>query len=321
MEEEKEEKEEREQELPDKPIRSVSEKPLGWRVILREAFQHAFRARVAEAGASMAYYTLFSLFPLLLILITVESYILDETIIEQELLMLATEIFPISQDLLVSNFEKLLDIRGQVGSVATIGLLWSATAAFHTLIVNINRAFPDADPHSYLQGRFFALILAGVLSFMLMFTVLTSTVLHLFQHHQLPFMGYSIEQISRWANLSQWAPLMIRLATFYSLYRFIPQAQVRNRAALTGALATVVVSEIVTRSFIEYLRSGIAIFSVVYGSLGAIITLMLWIFLSSIVILFGAHISAAVSRGMQERNVATLDLRKWSKMTGKEARK
>ena len=86
------------------------------------------------------------LLPLLLILITVESYILDETLIEQELLTLVTEVFPISQELLINNFEKLLQVRGKVGSIATIGLLWSATAAFHTLIVNINRAFPDADP-------------------------------------------------------------------------------------------------------------------------------------------------------------------------------
>jgi membrane protein len=298
----------------DLPKTRAPEKPLSWRVIMREAFQHAFEARVAEAAASMAFYTLFSLFPLLLILITVESYILDETIIEQELLTLATEVFPISQELLITNFEKLLDTRGQVGTIAIVGLLWSATAAFHTLIININRAFPNADPHSYLRGRFFALILAGILSFVLMFTVLTSTVLHLFQHYELPLMGYSIEQISRWANLSRWAPLMIRLATFYSLYRFIPQTLVRNRAALTGALSTVVVSEIVTRSFTAYLRSGITLFSIVYGSLGTIISLMLWIYLSSMVILFGAHISAAVSRGMEERNVATWKLNNWSKI-------
>jgi membrane protein len=286
----------------------ASLKPLGWRVILREAFQHAFEARMAEAAASMAYYTLFSLFPLLLVLITVESYILDDTIIEQELLTLATEVFPISQELLITNFEKLLDMRGQVGSIAILGLLWSATAAFHTLIINVNRAFQEADTRSYLRGRFFALILAGVLSFALMFVVLTSTVLHLFQHYQLPLMGYSIEQISRWANLSRWTPWMIRLVTFYSLYRFIPKTKVRNRAALTGALATVVVSEVVTRAFTTYLRSGVSMFSIVYGSLGTIISLMLWMYMSSIVILFGAHISAAINRGMGPRTKSLKNL-------------
>ena len=256
----------------------------------------------------MAYYTLFSLFPLLLILITVESYILDDAIIEQELLTLATEVFPVSQKMLISNFESLLTMRGQVGSIAIVGLLWSATAAFHTLIVNINRAFQEADTRSYLRGRFFALILAGVLSFVLMFVVLTSTVLHLFQHYQLPLMGYSIEQISRWANLSRWTPWMIRLATFYSLYRFIPKTQVRNRAALTGALTTVVISEGFTRVFTVYLRSGVALYSIVYGSLGTIISLMLWMYMSSIVILFGAHISAAINRGMGPRRMSLKDL-------------
>jgi membrane protein len=286
----------------------AAKKPAGWRVILKEAFQHAIQARLAEAAASMAYYTLFSLFPLLLVLITVESYILDDTIIEQELLTLATEVFPISQELLINNFERLLAIRGQVGSIAIVGLLWSATAAFHTLILNINRAFPEADARGYLRGRFFALVLAGVLSFVLMFVVLASTVLHLFQHHQLPLMGYSIDQISRWANLSRWAPLMIRLATFYSLYAFIPKTQVRNRAALSGALVTVLVSEGVTRAFTIYLSSGVALYSIVYGSLGAIISLMLWMYMSSIVILFGAHISAAINRVMGPRKVPLITL-------------
>ena len=194
-----------------------------------------------------------------------------------------------------------------MGSIAIVGLLWSATAAFHTLILNINRAFPEADTRGYLRGRFFALILAGVLSIVLMFVVLTSTVLHLFQHYQLPLMGYSIEQINLWANLSRWAPLMIRLATFYSLYAFIPKTQVRNRAALGGALATVVVSEGFTRVFTIYLRSGVALYSIVYGSLGAIITLMLWIYMSSIVILFGAHISAAINRVMGPRKIADVE--------------
>jgi membrane protein len=72
--------------------------------------------------------------------------------------------------------------------------------------------------------------------------------------------------------------------------------QVRCLAALWGALVAPLGRELITDAFGWYLGSGLARYELLYGSPGAIVALMLWIYLSSWVALFGAQMSAAVAR-------------------------
>jgi membrane protein len=76
---------------------------------------------------------------------------------------------------------------------------------------------------------------------------------------------------------------------------------VRWWEAFWGALVATLAGEIATRGFTWYLSSGIVQYELVYGSLGAIVALMLWIYIGGWIVLFGAHLSAAVARGRRGR--------------------
>jgi len=88
------------------------------------------------------------------------------------------------------------------------------------------------------------------------------------------------------------------------LYRWVPSALVRWPEATVGALVATGAMEVTTRGFSWYLRSGLARYELIYGSLGAVVALLLWIYLNSLILLFGAHLSAAVAfcTGRTQRN-------------------
>jgi membrane protein len=77
--------------------------------------------------------------------------------------------------------------------------------------------------------------------------------------------------------------LLLRLALFWGLYRWVPNAQVNAWAAFWGAVVATAGWELATNGFAFYLSSGLASYELVYGSLGTIVGLMFWIYLGSLV--------------------------------------
>jgi membrane protein len=83
---------------------------------------------------------------------------------------------------------------------------------------------------------------------------------------------------------------------FLALYRWTPSAEVGWKGAIVGALIAALSWELVKGGFTWYVGSGMVRYELVYGSLGAVAALLFWIYISSTITLFGAHLSAAVGR-------------------------
>ncbi len=265
--------------------------------ILRIAFQRFNEARAPEAAAGMAYYALFSLFPLLLALVAAGSFVLKRDQVYQELIGVVPEAFPISRELIERNIKRVLELRGTVGIVGLIGLLWSGMGVFTALAHNINRAWPYAEPRSFLRRRLVALGMIGTLAVLLILSLLSTSVLNLLPQLQVPLWDrLTIYETLLWAALSNLIPWLFAFLLFLALYRWVPNTEVKWRAAFWGALVAALAWKIAANILAWYISSGLARYELVYGSLGAVVALMLWIYLSSWITLFGAHLSAAVAR-------------------------
>jgi membrane protein len=90
-------------------------------------------------------------------------------------------------------------------------------------------------------------------------------------------------------------PLVVSAAVFFGLYKWVPRAQVSWRIALWGALFAAAATQILNLGFVWYLGSGLAGYERLYGPLTAIIVLLVWFYLTVVVILFGAHFCAALA--------------------------
>ncbi|RME76810.1 MAG: YihY/virulence factor BrkB family protein [Chloroflexi bacterium] len=251
--------------------------------------------QASEAAAAITYYTLFSLFPLLLLLIVVASSILKSPDIQDQVMKAVGEFFPGSQELVASNIQQVLQLRSTVGAASIVGLLWGATGVFSVLTQNISEAWRNARRRHFVKVRLISLLMVGSLVGLLVLAQVLSTATNLLSRFDIPVWGsLLLQRTDFWRHVLKWTPVGVIFTAFFLMYWWGPNTRVRWQEAFWGALVTTLGWELLKRAFVWYLASGFARQRLVYGSLGAVIALMLWIYLSSQVILFGAHISAAI---------------------------
>lgn len=264
--------------------------------VIRGAILTFNLAKGAEAASSIAYYTLFSIFPLLLSIVAVGSFFIDRTMVENLLLKFLPTVIPVSQEFILSNIQQVFELRGAVSSLALLGLLWSATAVFTTIIRNINAAWPAAAPHSFIRMRLLSLAIIAAMAVLLILSSFSLTIRQVLLNLGLDI-DYSV--ISTFLSsyfFTKVFPILIRILIFFGLYYMVPQIKVKRISALTGAVITTIAWHAITNLFGAYLASGMAKYEIVYGSLGKMIALLAWIYFSGWIILFGAHLTSSIDR-------------------------
>jgi membrane protein len=265
--------------------------------IVKDAIDSFSKARGSEAAAGMAYYAIFSLFPLLLALVAIGSLVLDRQQIMDQVISLVSQVFPISRGLIKQNLQQVVQLRGAVGLISLIGATWSATGVFTVLSRNINRAWTDAAPRNFLENRLVALGMVGVLVLLLGLSVASTAAFNVLAQLRVPLGGgISIYQTPLWTIGSMLVPWLFVFSLFLSLYHWVPNEHVPWPAAFWAALVVAAAWQIGANGFAWYVSSGLARYQLVYGSLGAIVALMFWIYLGSWLTFFGAHLGAALAR-------------------------
>ena len=260
--------------------------------ILQTAIRTFTEKQAAQASAGLAYYTFFSIFPLILAFVAGGSYFLDSHQVFSTVTQFIQQALPISRQVINENLEEILEERGTAGIISLLILLWSASGMFTNLAYNINLAWPRARRRNFLQSRLVGLWmivgLIGLIVFSLLLSWLTA---------RLPFMNLDqaspavLIMLRIISALGSW--LMIFLV-FLTLYRWIPRLRVPWNATLWGALIASLAWKVVTAGFGWYLGSGFGQYQLVYGSLGAIVAFLFLIYIISMITLFGAHLSAAI---------------------------
>jgi membrane protein len=267
--------------------------------ILKNALATFSETRASQAAASLAYYAIFSLFPLLLVLIAGGSYFLNSQQVYQNVTRLVQEAIPVSPQLINENLQQVLNARRAVGIIGLLTLLWSASGFFTGLAYNINLAWPDASRRNFLEKRLVGLGMIAGLSGLLILSLTLDWATSL-----IPFLNAgsaSFPSLDLWmlfSNLASWLTIFL---LFLALYRWVPDTHVHWSATFWGALVTSIAWKVATTDFSWYLRSGLGRYQLVYGSLGAIVALLFLIFIVSMITLFGAHLCAAIDRWKNEQ--------------------
>lgn len=264
--------------------------------ILKGSFLTFTMTKGAESSAALAYYTLFSLFPLLLIFVSVGSFFVDKSVVEKTLIDLLPSMLPISQDFIVTNVQEIFINRGAITILAFLGLIWSATAVFTVVMRNINSAWPGAAPRSYLRMRLLSLAVVVALALLLILSIFTITLKNLLINFGLSQAVDSMGAIFSSPVTGAVFGTSIRVFIFFGLYYWTPQIKVKKVAAIIGAVVTAFLWQLISILFSAYLSSGMAGYEVIYGSLGKIVALLAWVYFSALTVLFGAHLTSSIDR-------------------------
>jgi membrane protein len=107
--------------------------------------------------------------------------------------------------------------------------------------------------------------------------------------------GISLDHSNLYKWINATVPWVLSFLTFWGLYKFIPNTLVKWHYALWGAVFSSVIWNIATNIFSWVISSGIANYEKLYGSLGAVIAFLTWIYITATITLIGAHLSAAIA--------------------------
>jgi membrane protein len=273
----------------------IDQRLKGWPTLLVRTGLAFDQDEGAVVSRSIAYYALFSLFPLLLVLISAASSILADEEALQIVIELFERVLPISADLARESIEQALAARGTVNIIAGLGLLWSATGVFTAMYRAVNKAWGNPKSRLFLKEKLFGLAVVLIVGLILLGTTLLSTAASVLQRWDGTIFGWQPfarpEMVALWGNLSTFVPPVISVVTFIILYRTIPLNRVSWRDVWLGGLIAGLIWEAARQIYAWYLAN-VATHSLIYGSVGVIIGFLLWAYLSAMILLIGAEFTA-----------------------------
>lgn len=257
-----------------------------WRGIYR------FTKHGPGEAAALSYYAIFSFFPLMLLVLVIIGTLLGPAAARDQIDGVLRLFLPEStSDFLQYNIAETLKQRQSFGLVAGITLLWSSLGLFSNLSSSLSKTFRDEKGPNTIQKRIAGLMMMLALGGMLAVSLITTLLFGLLD----VFLFFSD---SSWLTMGALiVPLSLDVAIFAFLYRYIPRRKVRWDAIWVAAFLSGGAWEIGKRLFRWYLDN-MASYSLVYGSVATIIVLMLWAYLSGLIVILGAEICVALDDWM-----------------------
>lgn len=259
-----------------------------------DLFKNFTEDEVPGLAAQMSYFFLLALFPLLIFLVTLVGYL---PIDHQALLETMSGLVPAdSMALIESNLEQVVDSSGGgLLSVGIIGTLWSASNGIKAIMQSLNKAYDVEENRSFLVGRLIAILLLISMLILIIVALLLPIFGRAIGIYVFSFFDASDRFIDIWNTLRWVISSSIFFIVFMYLYRLAPNAKVHLKDVIYGALFATIGWQLVSFGFSFYVNN-FGNYSATYGSLGGVIILMFWFYLSGIIIITGGEINALTAR-------------------------
>ena len=251
------------------------------------------RNNCSYVAAGIAYWALFSLFPLSLAAISIIGFLYPTPLEQGRVAERLVQQIPVSGDYLAGLVAEVARSRGVLGALAVVGLLLSGAKVFASVRRGINHAWNTGSPHTFLVARGIDLVLLLATALLAILSVaFTTNALGLSMPFAVPE-GPGARLTLR--LLSELATLIFAFWVFALLYRFIPNTRVVWRDIWLGALLASVLFTAVRFGLIWFVVTFNG-FNLVYGSLGTFMAVLAWAYFSSQALMWGAQVSATYSR-------------------------
>jgi membrane protein len=266
----------------------------GWSDILWRTYREMQSDRLLSIAGGVAFFVLLAIFPAVTALVSAYGLFFNASTIANNLSLL-DDMVP--ANVLAIVHEQAVRIAANGGGTLSIGIvvgilvsLWSATSGVKAMIDALNVIYEQKENRSFIKLNLVALAftLAGFAAFLLAVAAIVVLPLIL-SPIGLGSLTETLTRIARWPVLS--VVLLIGLAV---LYRYGPDRRAaRWQWVTTGSVLAAVMWIAVSFLFSWYLTS-FANYNATYGSLGAVVGLMMWLWISTIVVLLGAELNAEI---------------------------
>jgi membrane protein len=274
----------------------------GWKDILRRTYQGMLSDRLLTIAGGVAFFALFALFPAITALVSVYGMFFDASTITQSLSM-ADDVVP--SDVLNLVTQQATRIASQSHGALTLGIVggllvtfWSSIGGVKAMIDALNVIYEQDERRGFFQLNLVAfLFLLGTFA---VFLVVIGAVAAVPQ--TLSWLGLG-EISATWMRIARWpVMLIVLLIGLAALYRYGPHWQTtRSQWLSVGGVFAALVWIGASYLFSWYLARFDS-YNATYGSLGAVVALMMWLWISISVVLLGAQLNSEIERQTAEHD-------------------
>lgn len=260
------------------------------KTILKHLYEKIKEDEITGLAAQLAYYFLLSIFPLLIFTITLLPYFPVTT--QDIISMLEAYVPSESVKLLESSLSTVMENRnGGLLSFGILATIWSASNGINAIIRALNHAYDVEESRSFIVSRALALVLTVAMIIVVVVSLLLPIFGKMILGVVFDFLGF---EPSFMYTLLRWTiSIAVTTFVFTMLYWLGPDVKLPIKWAWPGALFSSIGWALSSLAFSFYVNS-FANFSSTYGSLGGLIVLMLWFYISGLVIIVGGEINAVL---------------------------
>jgi len=264
----------------------------------KELVYNSIKDKVFDMAAQLSYYLLLAIFPFLILIFTLMRFL---PITTGTVLDVVRPYAPEgAMQLIEENLYQVLEVtRGDLLSLSMIATIWLSAMGATALVRTLNRAHRVEESRPFLR----ALGVAVLLAIGMILGVVISLILLVFGREIglsiSSLLGFDPTFLQDW-NTFRWTfSSIILVAVVTGLYYFAPNKRLRFLDIIPGTLFAVIGWQLASLGFSYYVR--IADYSIIYGNLGTIIILLIWLYLTSLIILIGGEINAIISDRRSEQ--------------------
>jgi membrane protein len=274
-----------------------------WRAVVVATFKNWFAHDSMAESAALAYYTVFSLAPVLLVVVTIAGVVFGADAVRGRIVsqfggLMGREQAEMVQTMLQKSQEQ--QSKGLAAAIGLITLIVGATAVFSQLQASLNRIWgvqpkPGHFFKDFIRKRLMSFAIVIAIGFLLLVSLVVSAAVEGLQN-------YVAERMAGEALWMEWANALLSFALFTLLfamiYRILPDAKIPWRDVWLGAFVTALLFVLGKWAIGLYL--GRTAVTSMFGAAGSLIVLLLWVYYASFIVLMGAEFTYAFSRRLQK---------------------
>ncbi len=249
-------------------------------------------------AAGVAYYAMFALFPLILAVLAIGGTLLDSPGQQENFVNFVTDNLPGSKGFVEDNLREVIKFRSVLGLGAVVGLLWSASAGMGAVARGVNRAWDVHRNRPFYVAKPLQIMMALAVGVLFLLSTLLTSAIELITDPRrdwgLPGQDFLLD-LGIASLALRVAPFLINMVIFLLLYYFAPNCKTYWRYVWPGALIAAILFEVAKGIFIWYLDN-LATYDQVYGSVTSVMSLLLWMWVSALILIMGAEISSEYGR-------------------------
>lgn len=261
--------------------------------VLKESIRKFAADNCLGLSASISFFAMFSFFPLAMLVVSIFTTAVGSSEMAMERISnLVANVTPVGHGIVISWIRSVSQTKPLAWGIGIVTLVWGARHVFNNLAFSASVIWGRSGWKDVILRQLVGLVLVGVISLLLLASIFLPAVVEKLRIEA----GYAIG--SALLVMVTLLPYFFSFLTFTAIYLLTSPRYVPRRKVLLGAVAVVVTWEIAKSAFLKYI--GMTQITTIYGSIGGIMILMFWLYISVGIVLWGMEFIAATHRVPQE---------------------